>query len=99
MRLSYNEPDHSPGKTSGNTDEVEVRFLELIADKRIEQVVTFESQDPAYAGGMKMTWVFAAVSQGTEVTVRCENVPEGIRPEDHQAGLTSTLENLAEFTE
>ena len=50
MRLSYNEPDHSPGKTSRNTDEVEVRFLELIADKRIEQVVTFESQDPAYAG-------------------------------------------------
>jgi Activator of Hsp90 ATPase homolog 1-like protein len=99
MRLSYNQPNHSPGKTSENTDEVEVRFLKLIADKRIEQVVNFNSQNSDFAGSMKITWVFAAVSQGTEVTVRCENVPEGIRPEDHEAGLTSTLENLAEFTE
>jgi len=33
------------------------------------------------------------------VTVRCEDVPAGIRPEDHQAGLASTLNNLAEFVE
>jgi hypothetical protein len=26
-------------------------------------------------------------------------VPEGIRPEDHEAGFRSTLENLAAFTE
>jgi hypothetical protein len=61
--------------------------------------VDFESEKPEFAGSMTMTWSFAAVDQGTEVTVRCENVPEGIRPGDHEAGLTSTLENLAGFTE
>jgi hypothetical protein len=38
-------------------------------------------------------------SGGTEVGILCENVPSGIRPSDHQMGLTSTLKNLAAFTE
>ena len=99
MLLSYKEPIHSPGKKSEHSDEVEVRFLKLIADKRIEQGVTFDSENSEFSGVMKITWDFAAVRQGTEVTVRCENVPVGIRPEDHEAGLMSTLENLARFTE
>jgi hypothetical protein len=33
------------------------------------------------------------------VTVRCENVPAGIQADDHQAGLKSTLSNLAAFAE
>ncbi len=97
MRLSCNESGHPPGKTSQNSDEVEVRFLRLIPHKRIEQEVRFDSEEPEFAGSMKITWLFKAVDQGTKVTVRCENVPEGIRPEDHEAGLTSTLQNLTEF--
>jgi hypothetical protein len=61
--------------------------------------VEFESDDPAFAGTMKMTWSLAPVAEGTEVTVVCENVPNGIRKEDHDTGLRSTLENLASFTE
>jgi uncharacterized protein YndB with AHSA1/START domain len=99
MRLTYNEPSHPSGKTTEGSDEVEVRFLKLIASRRIEQVVEFDSEEPEFAGLMKMTWSFEGVDEGTEVTVRCEDVPDGIRPEDHQAGLTSTLENLAKFTE
>ncbi|MET3549076.1 hypothetical protein ABID47_005708 [Paenibacillus favisporus] len=34
-----------------------------------------------------------------EVTIVCENVPAGIRKEDHDVGLRSTLENLALYTE
>lgn len=33
------------------------------------------------------------------MTVRCEDVPAGIRAEDHAAGLQSTLDNLAAFVE
>jgi hypothetical protein len=33
------------------------------------------------------------------IAIRCENVPEGIRKEDHDAGLKSSLDNLAAFTE
>jgi hypothetical protein len=48
---------------------------------------------------MNMTWTFTAVAGGTNVTVRAEDVPAGIRPEDHKAGFKSTLENLAAFVE
>jgi uncharacterized protein YndB with AHSA1/START domain len=100
MALAYDEPDHSaPGKTSAHTDVVRGRFLELVPNERIVQSVEFESDDPAFAGAMKMTWTLTAVSGGTEVSIRCENVPDGIRPEDHEAGFKSTLENLAAFTE
>jgi hypothetical protein len=46
-----------------------------------------------------MTWAFESGQDGTLVTVRCEEVPVGIKAEDHQAGLQSTLSNLAAFTE
>lgn len=99
IRLAYNEPRHMAGKTSENADEVEVRFVELAPHERIEQAVTFESDDPAFAGEMRIVWLLQPAENGTLVTVRCEDVPAGIRPEDHQAGLTSTLDNLAAFAE
>lgn len=39
------------------------------------------------------------VAGGTEVTITCKDVPSGIRSEDHQVGLRSTLANLAAYTE
>ena len=99
MRLTYNEPRHMPGKTSADADEVEVRFVKLVPDKRIEQAVTFESDDSAFSGEMRIAWMLDSVQNGTLVTVRCENVPEGIEAKDHQAGLESTLGNLAAYTE
>jgi uncharacterized protein YndB with AHSA1/START domain len=99
MRLVYNESRHSHGKTSDDADEVEVRFVKLVPYERIEQAVTFASGDPNFAGEMHMTWLLEPNQNGTLVTVRCEDVPAGIRPEDHDAGLKSTLCNLADFAE
>ena len=99
MRLTYNDPQRGAGKTSEGADEVEVRFVKLEPHEKIEQAVTFESSDPAFSGEMRMTWTLQPIQDGTLVTVRCENVPPGIRPEDHQTGLSSTLRNLAAFTE
>lgn len=99
MRLTYNEPQHSPGKTSEDADEVEVRFLKLVPHERIEQAVTFDSDDPAFSGEMRIVWLFEPAQNGTLVTVSCEDVPAGISADDHQAGLVSTLANLAAFVE
>ncbi|UQZ32187.1 ATPase [Paenibacillus sp. PK3_47] len=100
MALTYLEPDESTqGKTSENSDLVKGKFLEFIPDERMVQQVEFQSDDPAFSGDMIMTWSLAAVPEGTFVTVVCENVPEGIRKEDHDEGLSSSLENLAEFVE
>lgn len=98
MRLVYDD-DRGDGKSSADADEVEVKFVRLVEDRRIEQAVAFDADDPRFSGVMMMTWTFTSVPQGTEVTVLCENVPEGINADDHAAGLSSTLENLAKFTE
>lgn len=99
MRLTYDKPEHAPGKTSADADQVEVRFVKLVEDECIEQAITFNSEDSAFSGEMRMTWLLEPVANGTRVTVRCENVPAGIRAEDHEAGLKSTLNNLAAFAE
>jgi hypothetical protein len=53
-------------------------------NERIVHSVEFESEDPAFAGEMKMTWTLSAVPGGTHVAIRCENVPAGIRHEDNE---------------
>jgi uncharacterized protein YndB with AHSA1/START domain len=98
--LTYDDPNHvAPGKSSAHGDVVRGRFLELVPGERIVQLVEFESDDPAFAGEMRMTWLLVPVPGGTNVIIRGENVPPGIRAEDHEAGFTSTLENLAAFVE
>ena len=100
MSLTHVDPSHSvAGKSSEHTDIVRGRFIELVPNERIVQVTEFESENPAFAGTMTMTWSLAAHAGGTRVTILCENVPEGIRQQDHDAGLKSTLENLAAYTE
>lgn len=82
-----------------NRDRVEVRFQRLIADHLVVQEVDFESPDPAFAGTMTMSWKLSTVTNGTDVTVTAENVPDGIRPVDHEAAMHSSLANLAAFVE
>jgi uncharacterized protein YndB with AHSA1/START domain len=100
MSLTYDESEHTTrGKTAEHEDVVEGQFVELVPDERVIQRVEFVSDDPEFAGTMTMTWSLAPVREGTVVTIVCEDVPAGIRKEDHDAGLQSTLGNLAAFTE
>ena len=100
MSFDYIDAHHEvAGKSSEHADIFHGRFLELVPDKRIVELVEFESGDPAFAGGMTITTTLVPVSGGTEVTFTAKNVPAGIQPEDHQKGMKSTLENLAEYTE
>jgi uncharacterized protein YndB with AHSA1/START domain len=98
MVLTYDQPS-AAAKTTENSDAVLGRFVELVPDRLIAQLVTFDSEDPAFAGEMKITWTFMPVPEGTRVEVRCENVPRGIRPEDHAEGLAASLANLAKLCE
>ncbi|CEI83418.1 hypothetical protein J18TS1_30640 [Oceanobacillus oncorhynchi subsp. incaldanensis] len=99
ITLTYEMDSAHSGKTTDNTDVTQGRFLELVPNKRIVQSVNFDSGDSLFSGEMIQKWLFEDASEGTKVTVICENVPEGIRKEDHDIGLKSTLENLAVFTE
>ncbi len=100
MTLTYDAPDHSTlGKSSEDADTVEGEFVRLVADSEVVQRFAFESDDPAFAGVMTMTWKLEPTPDGVEVSIVCENVPEGISAEDHATGLASSLENLAAYCE
>ncbi|WP_186759937.1 SRPBCC domain-containing protein [Planococcus sp. CPCC 101016] len=99
ITLTYDSLDSNLGKTLDHTDVSQGTFSKLVSDTKIVLAGQFDSEDPAFAGEMIQTWYLEAVLEGTKVTIVCENVPEGIRKEDHDAGLNSTLENLALFTE
>ncbi|WP_213981346.1 SRPBCC domain-containing protein [Sphingomonas sp. dw_22] len=99
MTLFYPEELRGLGKSQPDRDIVEGRFIELTPYERIVEDVAFESAGPQFAGTMRITTTLNTVSDGTKVTVSCENVPAGIRAEVHAEGLASTLKNLALFIE
>jgi len=100
MSLTYTSTEHpASGKTSEHTDTFQGRFAELVPHEKIVERIVFESRDPAFAGEMNMTTTFAETAAGTEVTVLCENIPPGIRPEDNEAGCRESLHNLARLLE
>jgi hypothetical protein len=46
-----------------------------------------------------MTTRLADAADGTEVTILCEDLPAGIRPEDNEAGTRQSLQKLAGLLE
>ena len=100
MSLTYQKPELSPGgKTTADTDTFHGRFVQMIPCEKIVEAVQFESDDPRFSGEMTITTSFADTDEGTEITLLCENIPAGIRPEDNEMGSRSSLENLAVFLE
>jgi len=102
FRMSFEYLDTSQaavGKTSAHADIFHGRFLKLIPFERIVELIEFESGDPAFAGTMILTTILVPISNGTQVTIIAENIPCGIKAEDHKEGIASTLRNLAEFIE
>jgi uncharacterized protein YndB with AHSA1/START domain len=94
--LTYLDASRAQGKATTDSDIVEARYIDIVPDVRVVQAVDFESNDPAFAGTMTMTWEVTAIDGGTRVDVTADDVPDGISAEDHAAGLASSLANLAE---
>ena len=99
MVLTYSDRSGAPGKATADSDIVEARFVDIVPGERVVQAVDFVSDDPAYAGTMTMTWEIANAEAGTRVDIMAEDVPDGISAEDHAAGLSSSLANLADYVE
>ena len=100
MSLFYLPPEkESRGKTTEKEDRFTARFVELTPYKKIVEAITFDSPDPAFAGVMIMEVIFEATDNETKVTILFSNIPEGIRPEDNEAGTQLSLEKLARYVE
>ncbi|GAA1686916.1 SRPBCC family protein [Glycomyces endophyticus] len=97
MVLTYADAAGAPGKSAADADVVEARFVELVPGERVVQEVDFVSDDPAFAGTIVMTWTVAPSAAGATVAISAAGVPAGISPEDHAAGMASSLDNLAAY--
>jgi uncharacterized protein YndB with AHSA1/START domain len=100
ISLTYTDAAAAPrGKSAGDTDSFDGRFVALVPDEKIVEAITFDSADPQLAGAMLMTTRLADAAAGTEVTILCENIPAAIRPEDNALGTRLALANLAALLE
>jgi uncharacterized protein YndB with AHSA1/START domain len=97
--LTYADPTAARGKSSADSDIVEARYVDIVPNDRVIQAVDFVSDDPSFAGTMTMTWAVRAVDGRSRVEITADNVPDGISADDHAAGLTSSLDNLARYVE
>lgn len=86
-------------KTASHANIFHGRFLKLIPYERIVELIEFELDDPAFSGTMILTTILVPISNGTQVTIVAENIPHGIKADDHKERIKSTLQNLATFIE
>lgn len=97
-RMAFVYEDASiAGKSGDNADVFSAEYLDLVPNRRIVERVTFQSDDPAFAEPMTVTTTFTPEAGGTRVTSTLENVSPAIGEADHQAGIASSLENLARY--
>jgi uncharacterized protein YndB with AHSA1/START domain len=98
VSLTYDAPTGT-GKTTAQTDTYHGRFVELVPDERVVEVVEFETADPALRGEMTITIELADAGGGTEILAVHEGLPPGLSPADNEAGWRSSLAKLAALVE
>ncbi len=84
ISLSYDAPTGA-GKTSAHTDTYRGRFIKLVPNEQVVELIEFETEDPAMRVEMTITITLADVDGGTEVIAVHEGLPPGLSP-TRQAG-------------
>jgi uncharacterized protein YndB with AHSA1/START domain len=87
------------GKTTAQTDSFHGRFVKLVRDTEVVQVVEFETDDPAMKGEMTVTYALADADDGTELVLLYENLPPGVSPADNELGSRMSIDKLAKLVE
>jgi uncharacterized protein YndB with AHSA1/START domain len=98
ISLTYELPT-TAGKTSARTDTFHGRFVKLVPDAQVVQVVEFETDDPAMQGEMTITYLLAEADGGTDLIGVHENLPSGVSPADNELGWRMSIDKLAELVE
>ncbi len=99
ISLTYDGPTDA-GKTDAQTDTFHGRFIRLVPDAEVSQVVEFETTDPALQGEMTITYALAeAADGGTDLVGLHEHLPAGVPPEDNELGWSISVGKLAGLVE
>ena len=98
ISLTYDTPGRT-GKTSARTDTYHGRFVKLVPNAEVVEVMAFETADPAMRGEMTVRFTLADVDGGTDVLAVHSNLPPGLAPADNETDWRMALEKLATFVE
>jgi uncharacterized protein YndB with AHSA1/START domain len=98
VSLTYDAPT-GQGKTSAHTDTYHGRFVKLVPNEQVVEVLEFETTNPALQGEMTVTMSLADVDGGTDVLAVHDGLPTGLSPVDNETGWRLSFGKLAEFVE
>lgn len=87
------------GTTTSRTDTYHGRFVTLVPDELVVEVVEFETADPAMQGEMTITITLSDADGGAEVLALHDGLPPGLDPFDNETGWRSSLGKLASLAE
>lgn len=98
ISLTYDAPTGT-GKTTAHTDTYHGRFIRLVPDEQVVEVLEFETDDDAMRGEMTVTFTLRDAPGGTDLLAVHENLPPGLSPDDNELGWRMSLEKLARLVE
>ena len=98
ISLTYDAPTGT-GKTTAHADTFRGRFVRLVPNEQVVEVVEFETADPALQGEMTITISLADADDATEILAVHDGLPPGLSPADNEAGWRLSLAKLAALVE
>lgn len=98
ISLTYDAPTGT-GKTTAYTDTFHGRFVKLVPNERVVEVVEFETADPAMRGEMTITFTLTEADGGTDVHAVHDQLPPGLSAADNEIGWRMSLAKLATLVE
>jgi uncharacterized protein YndB with AHSA1/START domain len=98
ISLTYDEPTGT-GKTTAHTDTYHGRFVRLVPNEQVVEVVEFETTDPAMQGEMTITITLGDDDGGTELIAVHDRLPPGVSSADNATGWRMSLAKLAALIE
>ena len=98
ISLTYDEPTGT-GKTTEHTDTYHGRFVKLVPNEQVVEVVEFETADPKMRGEMTITITLTDADGGTDVLAIHDRLPPGLSAADNETGWRMSLAKLAALVE
>jgi uncharacterized protein YndB with AHSA1/START domain len=98
ISLTYDAPTGT-GKTTAHNDTVHGRFVKLVANEQVVEVIEFETTDLALRGEMSITYALTDADGGTDVLAVHDGLPLGVSTADNEIGWRMSLAKLAALVE
>jgi len=98
ISVTYDAPAGT-GKTSAHTDTYHGRFVRLVPDEEVVELVEFETSDPSLRGEMTITIRLTDASGGTQLDAVHDDLPPGLSPSENEVGWRMSLAKLAALCE